>query len=865
MYRLFALAILLAITVSSDAAIITVGPGASAGLPARDYTEPCAAIAAALATVGTSPDEIRIDGADSSGNQIVYYDLNCQYSKSIKLVGVGVKRPAFDRTVGAAVGGAHGYIRPSDGHTTLENIEARNARCNDNCTPVWGESVNVDSITLTNVKFWDNDNGFLGFNHIVPSSQRWTDVTIEYSEFSQNGRGNGQTHNVYVGLIRNAVIRYNYIHDSDHGQLVKSRAGFSLIAHNLLMNSHPSGFSSSGGCSNYEIDLSSGGDAHVIGNIIYQSELTCPPASTAPNKHLVVYCTEDAQCATSLNEERRFYATHNTIVNNSDAASVFIRLYGSPTTVLIKNNILAGLGDPYWVTNTNTALPSGNLHSPTIAGAGFVGAAVLDFRLAVGSSALNAAVAQGTSLGGVVLDPVEQYVHPQSKVARSAVAGAMDYGAYEQTLGGPNFVDTVRAEIKEEESQVRVFYGSALVEGYASGVPVSVTGYEIYKNGALLATKAANVKEHVDTTGQVATGYTYTVRPIGTPNGALSAGVFGGSARPPAATPGTEIGWHYISNSNFATGCSANPNYWFQVAGAAFATATRKLWIYGGSPSVLNSNFLCAWWESDNAWHIEKASDTMGTGEFATTPATHPGSRSLYNGLTVHGATGDLFAFGGILNTNAHSARMWRYQPGPQTWSNANLGVSLALSVPSTAYHPTSGLIYFWVDNKLYTYNPTGDVFTQVASPAVFYGAPLFVDAPRNRVYHVGLSWVKYYDVSNGHAIVDVPSASCAGMKVRTYPSAAWDTDTHKLVYWDNGSTVIILDPVTNSCTSQTIVGAPLPERLAGNSLHYSPEHDGFWLVRNNANVAFLRLAATAPSGHTGGGLLIGGKVGNTP
>ena len=106
---------------------------------------------------------------------------------------------------------------------------------------------------------YDNEDGVL-----VGEAEN-TDVIIRYSEFFNNGDGSGQYHNIYIGNVRNFTMEYCYSHDSHGGQLVKTRANKNIIQYNRITDEgvvHNS---------NYPIDIPSGGESYVIGNLIQKA------------------------------------------------------------------------------------------------------------------------------------------------------------------------------------------------------------------------------------------------------------------------------------------------------------------------------------------------------------------------------------------------------------------------------------------------------------------------------------------------------------------------------------------------------------------------------------------------------------------
>lgn len=858
----------------AQSTVITVGPGASAGLPPRDYTNICTAIANATASTSSDPanySRIDIDGADSSGNQIVYYDNNCQYGKSIHLRGVGTKKPALDKTPGFVIGGAHAYLRASAGHTTIENIEGRNARCNANCSVFWPETLNVKSITLLNVYFWECDDGFLTANEVMSSELREIVVTVRNSEFAYSGRGDGQTHNFYTGEIHTLIFENNYTHDSYGGQLLKTRAGISYIINNRIGDGWGSGYPFAGGWSNFMGDFPNGGRIFLIGNVVVQGEKTSPPGQPATNQTMFQLCGEcpAREAAGAPNIYQELYANANTFISNRlGGAAIALRNHDNAPTELIKNNIFARIATPLMHVNTAQSDPSGNTYCTTIADCNFVDADELNYDLTGSSPGLGSYVSQGLRPPGggadsMVVDPDEQYAHPQLAIARTPG----DHGAREQGVVGTAYIGPVRAEAQTGPQQVTVFFGSALVEN------TTVTGYLIQRNGSTLTTTASNVKSYVDTTGTPGEPYTYTVTPQGTPAGPLSNGVVSGGGRSASASLGAGTGWHFISQ-NFANTCSPAGNcttYWQGArAGVAMDNVHGRYYLWGGDPGSRNSNEVYYFNEATLAWVRHNTTNTMTTGEYDS-GGTRPGVRRVVAGLAYLPTQDELFVYGGLLNTGASTSRTWRYAPTTDTWTDHATGFSATIALGSTAYNPNTGKMYVLSndDTNLREYTPGSSSYAIVKSGFTLstYWRNLLYDPTHNKLYYIGQAQagqIGWFDPANSYTYTALTHPVClANMLEHGDPTMDFDSTTGKIVYWNKREKIIILDPTDDSCTEQIIVGQPsLGAGNPSNGLRYSTALNGFWIARNNDNMAFLRLNEASPpsgGGRRGGGSFSGG------
>jgi MYXO-CTERM domain-containing protein len=360
------------------AVTLTVGPG-------KMYATPCAAIAAAA-----DGDTIEIDAAGSYGGDV------CAVPKNrLTLRGVG-GRPRID-AAGRNYGGKGIWVI-SGNDTTVENIEFSGATVPDkNGAGIRQEGQNL---TVRGCYFHDNEDGILSGGG--PS----TEIIIEYSEFANNGFGDGFSHNMYIGNEGRFTLRYSYSHAAKVGHLVKSRAAENYILYNRL--------SGEDGTGSYEIDLPNAGTSYVIGNLIQQGPSTQNPT----------FVTYGVEGATPQNPGHTLFVVNNTFVNDRTAGGTFISVGSAITTpAFIVNNIFFGGGT---VTNQTGAMQMTNF---TQGDPRLVDRAAYDYHLAPGSPCINAGSDPGTGAGFVLL-PSRHYVHPAGGADRT-IAGIIDIGAYE--------------------------------------------------------------------------------------------------------------------------------------------------------------------------------------------------------------------------------------------------------------------------------------------------------------------------------------------------------------------------------------------------------------------------------------------------
>lgn len=361
---------------ASLAATLEVGPG-------KPFAAPCAAFAAANAG-----DTITID---SRG---VYDGDVCGIWKpNLTIRGVGPGRPHLRAAGKHHDGKAIWVFYQPAANATVENIEFSGAAVPDKN----GAAIRLEpgiGITLRACHIHHNETGLL--TGPAPNA----DVTIEFSLFDNNGAGDGFSHNVYVHQARKLTFRGNYSRRSRVGQLLKTRARENWIVANRL--------SQEDGTGSREIDISEGGEAYVIGNILEQG-------TRSQHRSLVGYGVERFNPDYPLHQ---LLVLHNTFVNRA-LQGVFVDVgAGAPTPVRIVNNLFWGPG--VWCSQPGAAF-SANLTvtAPEV----FADFPALDLHLRSSARAID----QGQPHP---LRPDVQYRHPAALEPRPR-RGRPDAGAYE--------------------------------------------------------------------------------------------------------------------------------------------------------------------------------------------------------------------------------------------------------------------------------------------------------------------------------------------------------------------------------------------------------------------------------------------------
>jgi hypothetical protein len=363
----------------APAATLRVGPG-------QQYAKPCGALAAASAG-----DTIQIDASGDYSGDVCGWATN-----GLTIVGVD-GRPIID-AAGESMDGRATWVI-SGNNTTVENIEFSGAKGpSQNGAAIWLRGTNL---TVRKCYIHGNEDGILTGENL--SSQ----VVIENTEFANNGYGDGQSHNIYIGHVAKFTMRFCYSHDAISGHLVKSRAVENFILYNRLTGES--------GTSSFELDLSNGGLAYVIGNVIEQGP-------NSENATIMAYGLEGM-----TNPNSNLYFVNNTVVNNR-WNGIFIRVGDGAAPILAQNNIFVG---PGLLTDQVHARMSHNLRGSAL----FVDASNYDYRLQRSSVARNFG-ADPEMGNGYSLKPIYQYVHPTCFETRATSGRTIDAGAFEYHGGG---------------------------------------------------------------------------------------------------------------------------------------------------------------------------------------------------------------------------------------------------------------------------------------------------------------------------------------------------------------------------------------------------------------------------------------------
>ncbi len=175
---------------------------------------------------------------------------------------------------------------------------------------------NNGNLTVRNSLFMNNQDG------ILAGADANATIDIESSEFAYNGAGDGYSHNIYVGAVKQFTVNNSYFHDSIIGHEIKSRAFNTTITNNRIMDGAT-------GTASYSIDLPNAGNALITGNVIEKGP-------DSQNQAIIHFGGEAAPWPGS-----KLTVTGNTVVNDRETVIGLFNQTGITATVT--GNTLYGL------------------------------------------------------------------------------------------------------------------------------------------------------------------------------------------------------------------------------------------------------------------------------------------------------------------------------------------------------------------------------------------------------------------------------------------------------------------------------------------------------------------------------------------
>jgi hypothetical protein len=201
---------------------------------------------------------------------------------------------------------------------TLDNISFSGAEISDaDGGNAAGVRYQAGNLTLNNCYFFDNQNGLLG------DADPTGTITINNTEFADNGDSNGLTHNLYVDAIQQLTVDNSYFYDPVVGNDIQSRAASTTIENSRIDDPNGTG--------SYEINLPNGGNDLIENNVIEK-------AAGAQNAVFIGFGESGSNFAGST-----LTVTGNTVENDYGAGAAFVWNDTTTFTASITDNTTYGL------------------------------------------------------------------------------------------------------------------------------------------------------------------------------------------------------------------------------------------------------------------------------------------------------------------------------------------------------------------------------------------------------------------------------------------------------------------------------------------------------------------------------------------
>jgi hypothetical protein len=332
--------------------------------------------------------------------------------------------------------------------------------------------------------------------------------------------------------------------------------------------------------------------------------------------------------------------------------------------------------------------------------------------------------------------------------------------------------------------------------------------------------------------------------------------------------------WYEVPNSNLRD-VAASPSPGGGVhkvmqawSGAAYDTNRERLIVWGGGHSDYAGNEIYVFDTGTLRWQRlnEPSSNVSGTNE-PFYPDGLPRSRHTYNYIEYLPNIDRFVSFGGsgpypvgggtftrIVSEFNFDSLTWSHDraqvPRASGTGTGNLISSIATydSVTGNVWQHSMGAS----GNQLSQYNPVTDTWTVHASKYVrIYSTPA-IDTNRHQLVIVGNDQILAWDLNAPDAAPITPVTSGDNtMEAAIAPGFQYDPVSDKLVAWDGGADVYLLDPATwvwtkiSPATTNTVVPTSKEPNGTYGRFRYIPSKNVFIAVnRTSENVYLFRLTS---------------------
>ena len=388
----------------------------------------------------------------------------------------------------------------------------------------------------------------------------------------------------------------------------------------------------------------------------------------------------------------------------------------------------------------------------------------------------------------------------------------------------------------------------------ASTDNVGVTGYVVRRNGIQVATPVT--ASYTNTGLSAGTAYSFSVAAR---DAAGNSSLYSASASsttagtpPPGGIPST-LGWFQIPSTKLRsvcadgvfpevrgnTGCASVTLAW---SGGVMDTARNRLVMWGGGHTDYAGNEVYAL--DLNTLTLSRLNDPStpvrdGCTNGGIYADGRPSSRHSYNHVAYLPNQDAMFAWGGSQwQCGNDGADAWLFNFPDLSWTkkSSTNGPRGGIFASPVSYDQNTDLVYVFDWSDLRSFNPSTNTWSRRSSASISGGAAAAVIDPVRKKYFFGVAGLgtslHWYDVSSATALVahqSQPTVGCAGFLGSERVGMEYDPVQDRIVGWNGGDTVYILNPDTLSCATVSYPGGPsaIPQGTYGR-FRYSPSLNVF-------------------------------------
>ncbi|HET9951498.1 MAG TPA: kelch repeat-containing protein [Candidatus Eisenbacteria bacterium] len=303
-------------------------------------------------------------------------------------------------------------------------------------------------------------------------------------------------------------------------------------------------------------------------------------------------------------------------------------------------------------------------------------------------------------------------------------------------------------------------------------------------------------------------------------------------------------------------------------SGGAYDSKRDRLLVWGGGHADYGGNEIYAFDMNALSWSRiwGPSSSIPDPGGSATNTYSdgNPVSRHTYDGLEYLPATDQFWINGGSRYCGSGSAGRdtWVFDFASNRWvQKADLPVcdGCAYLEQATGYDPVTGHIWLvQAGNELMEYDPSTNAWTKRGGSAIGSDKAGAIDWKRRKFVVIGGGEAFFYDISQSGTVSrqTLNTTGATAIVGTRYPGIVYDPVADRIVAWNGGADIYILDMDTLVWTRQTTSGSVVPTSAASAGTYgrfrYVPSKNVYVVVNGiDEDVYIYRLSAGGTPGPT--------------